>query len=368
MNKEFFKFKRYFNDWLSWLSFISALIIVIILFWYFYTQGDFEKEAANWGDFGSLLGAITGLIAFIGVLFTLRQSKQQFTNSEDRAIFFELLKIFIAYRDALCVQRIDWEYDTKQCKWEINSYNELCEQEKTYQQIYVELYHCFYYEIRKSIPDNFSIEEFTNKNIPEKITVGQWILTYRTLAIAIDNIYKEHGLGQHGGSVVTIPIHQNAYDYLCLNAIKIYMKENNLKPITEALAKAADYCFEPYKNQLGTYFRNAYYILDTVSDFKSPQKYSNIFRAQLSKKELAILFFNSFSSLSNHKTRQLYLDADLFNNLELKDIRLKESTGNIPRMGYISFPSILQPKAVRNEYISYEFLSKLYKSIDTKND
>ena len=58
----------------------------------------------------------------------------------------------------------------------------------------------------------------------------------------------------------------------------------------------------------------------------------------------------------------------LFNNLELKDIRLKESTGNIPRMGYISFPSILQPKAVRNEYISYEFLSKLYKSIDTKND
>lgn len=105
-----------------------------------------------------------------------------------------------------------------------------------------------------------------------------------------------------------------------------------------------------------------------VSGFNYPKKYSDIFRAQLSKDELVLLFFNSFSSLSNNKTRQLYLDADLFNNLELKDIRLKESTGNIPRMGYISFPSILQPKAVRNEYISYEFLSKLYKSIDIKND
>lgn len=94
----------------------------------------------------------------------------------------------------------------------------------------------------------------------------------------------------------------------------------------------------------------------------------DIFRAQLSKDELVLLFFNSFSSLSNNKTRQLYLDADLFNNLELKDIRLKENINNISRMEYISFPSTLQQNPVKNEYVSYEFLSRLYKSIDIKND
>ena len=85
-------------------------------------------------------------------------------------------------------------------------------------------------------------------------------------------------------------------------------------------------------------------------------------------KEKKSLNHFSFSSLSNNKTRQLYLDADLFNNLELKDIRLKENINNISRMEYISFPSTLQQNPVKNEYVSYEFLSRLYKSIDIKND
>lgn len=87
MSKTMLNFKRYSKDWLSCLTTISILIIILILFCYFHFN-----ENVNWDNFGSILGAIAGLIAFIGVLFTLRQNRQQFTNSEDRAIFFELLK------------------------------------------------------------------------------------------------------------------------------------------------------------------------------------------------------------------------------------------------------------------------------------
>ena len=52
-----------------------------------------ERSKFHWGDFGSILGAITGLIAFIGVLYTSKQNKQQFLNSEERSTFFEMLKI-----------------------------------------------------------------------------------------------------------------------------------------------------------------------------------------------------------------------------------------------------------------------------------
>ena len=360
------RLKRYVKDWLVWGAVISGGIIMVILAFYFIqTQGKFANKPTDWGEFGSLLGAIAGLIAFIGVLFTLRQNKQQFLNSEDRSVFFELLRIFISYRDALRVKRIDWVYDDKQYEWKITPYNEFCSPAKTYRQIYVELYHTFYLEIRRSIPDYFPKDEFIKHIIPENLSKEQWRLIYKRLNVAINNIYSEYNWGIHGGISNTFPVHINAYDYLCLNAIKIYFKQNNFKPIVEACAKTADHCFAPYKNQLGTYFRNVYYILEMVSEFNSAQKYSKIFRAQLSKYELVILFFNSFGSFSTPKTRNLYLNADLFNNLELKDVRLKEGTNDeaVFRMEYIHFPSNLFQMVDKNEYVSHDFLEKLYNSI-----
>ena len=357
------RIKRYAKDWLVWGTVISVLAMIVILGSYFIqTYGNFADKQTDWGEFGSLLGAITGLIAFVGVLFTLRQNKQQSLDSEERSVFFELLKIFTTYRDALQVKRIDWIYDQEQYQWNITSYDEFCTPEKTYRQIYVELYHTFYLEIRRSIPGNFSKEEFVKRIIPENISKEQWMLTFSHLAIAIDNTYLDYNFGMHGGSNITSRVHLNVYDYICMNAIKIYFEQNNLKPIVEACAKAADHCFAPYKNQLGTYFRNAYYILEMASEFNSPKKYSKIFRAQLSKYELVLLFFYSFSSLSTPKTRELYLNADLFNNIELKDVRLKEGTNDesVSRMEYIQFPPALFQMVDKNEYVFGDFLKKLY--------
>lgn len=344
------------------------LAIISLLYWYFESHSSFEKGAADWGDFGSLLGAVTGLIAFIGVLFTLKQSKQQSLNGEERSIFFELLKIFISYRDSLRVTRIDWKYNKTKHDWDITPQNEFCTPERTYQQIYFELFHIFYVEIRKSIPRNFSKDEFIKKIIPDKILPGQWTYIYRPLAIAIDYIYDDYNWGKSGGMVNVPPLDLGVYDSLCLNAVKFYLEENNIKPITVACAKAADQCFEVYKNKLGTYFNNAYNILDMVSDFIVPAKYFNIFRAQLSKNELAILFFYSFSSLATSKTRQLYLKADLFKDLDLRDIRLKGGANNkaVSREEYMKFSSILDRIENKDEYVSYDFLKKMYDCMDVQ--
>jgi hypothetical protein len=356
--------KKYLKDWLIWVTAISVLVIVVILAIYFIKIG----EAFDWGDFGNLLVAITGLIAFIGVLFTLRQNKLQSLNSEDRSVFFDLLKIFISYRDDLRIKKMEWKYLEEKHEWDIKKFNDFCMPEETFWQIYVELYHTFYLEIRRTIPKNFTKKEFRDLILSKKENISPYeMLAYCDITFAIDNIYlKDDFANGKITSIRTIPIHLNRYDYICLNAIKFYIEQNNLKPITDAFARAADHCFAPYKNQLGTYFRNAYYILDMVSEFNSPKNYAKIFRAQLSKYELVTLFFNSFGSLSNPKTRELYLNADLFNNLELKDIRLKEGNNDesISRMDYIIFPPALTKVDIKSEFVSCDFLKKLYDSIN----
>lgn len=344
--------KKYIKNGETWI----IILIVYILCWYFIS----EKSEFKWGDFGSILGAITGLIAFIGVLYTSKQNKQQYLNSEERSTFFELLKIFVSYRDSLRVKRIDWNYDEKFCKWDIIPYNELCSPERTYQQIHFELYNIFYKEIRYSIPTYFSKEEFLKKINSSNLSIGY----LNNLATAIDYIYEDYKWSKSGGVVTQLPISLNVYDYICSFAIKIYFEQNNFKPITEAISRTADICFSQYINQVGTYFRNAYYILEMVSGFGCPKRYSDIFRAQLSKDELVLLFFNSFSSLSTPKTRQLYFEADLFNNLELSDVRLKNRTDNefISPMEYMTFP-LIQNEIIKKEYISQKLLKELYNSM-----
>lgn len=355
------------KDWLFWGIVVLTLFIMAVLGCYFFqTRGDFADKQTDWAEFGSVLGAITGLIAFAGVLFTLRQNKQQSLNSEERSVFFELIKIFISYRDTLRVKRTDWVYDNEQCQWKITPHSEFCTPEQTYRQIYVELYHTFYLEIKRSIPKNFTQDNLMNEIIPRKMTDTAWVMTWCYVTQAIKNIYLEDDYAMRKKvSIKTFPIHLNVYDYICLRVIELYTKQDNFKPITEACTKAANHCLAPYRNQLGTYFRNVYYILDMVSEFNSPQKYSKIFRAQLSKYELVLLFFNSFSSLSTPKTRELYLNADLFNNLELKDIRLKKGIDDdsVSRMSYIEFPSTLFQTEDEEEYVDSNFLKKMYDSI-----
>ncbi len=60
------------------------------------------------------------------------------------------------------------------------------------------------------------------------------------------------------------------------------------------------------------------------------------------------------------------MNADLFNNLELKDIRLKGGNNDesVSRMEYIIFPPALFKVDAKNEFVSCDFLKKLYDVID----
>ena len=68
------------KDWLFWGIVVLTLFIMAVLGCYFFqTRGDFADKQTDWAEFGSVLGAITGLIAFAGVLFSSMHSLLPFS-------------------------------------------------------------------------------------------------------------------------------------------------------------------------------------------------------------------------------------------------------------------------------------------------
>lgn len=81
---------------------IVGLVAVVMLISYFgnYHYG-FSENQADWGAFGAYMGAITGLLAFLGVLYTIRQSSIQAVTRDERDLFFRLMDEHRKTRDTL---------------------------------------------------------------------------------------------------------------------------------------------------------------------------------------------------------------------------------------------------------------------------
>lgn len=299
--------KKGLNDWLVWLILISIVGIIFILFPYFKIfGGSFSEDHSVWGEFGGLLGAITGLMAFAGLLFTLRQSNR----SEERSVFFDLLKIFVSYKNEIQIKKVEnlgrWNfYLSIPMRDELEDY---CKPDESINQIAENLLNDFYFKIILSLLANESINkedfvrEIANKTeLPQNFTgiLSNRIATY-CKGMNFNYFYPDDKI-------------------VAWTIVQYYINKKDFKTIVMAFKNVADNCYRLYKNQFGTYFRNAFYILQITSKFKSSERYSKIFRAQLSKDELVVLFFNAFSSQSNKETRELYYNADLFNNLSWED-------------------------------------------------
>lgn len=76
------------------LMIILSILIIIMLVIYFTTFNfGLSQNNADWGSFGSYIGSVTGLLAFIGILYTIEQNHRQYKDDSERNIFFSLLDL-----------------------------------------------------------------------------------------------------------------------------------------------------------------------------------------------------------------------------------------------------------------------------------
>lgn len=77
--------------WVMWIVGVITCLMPIVYMLNFW-DGIISDESSDWGAFGAYIGAITGLLAFLGVLYTIRQSSIQAVTRDERDLFFKLVE------------------------------------------------------------------------------------------------------------------------------------------------------------------------------------------------------------------------------------------------------------------------------------
>lgn len=91
----------------------------------------------------------------------------------------------------------------------------------------------------------------------------------------------------------------------------------------------ADVIYKEYGHILGHYFRNMFYVMDTINEFSDKKNYKELFRAQLSRFELTLGLFNAVSSNSSIKMVKLLEEFDVFKDVYPEDLQLLKTAKEI---------------------------------------
>lgn len=337
------KIRLFHLDKFYYVIIVALLLIIFIAGTYLWIfNGGIAHDHETWGQFGSLLAALTGLLSFIGVLLTYLQAKKQGIASEERSSFFKMFDILNSSRLHFTIKTSGLYKYKWYNKWkrDISPLNE--EKVDGSEAFFVVGRMCVLLfqqylitELSKYIP-----KDKLHEILFERYTDPAFYSELRRDEIndAIDYIYRNPTSimrGEYKINDYVLDILVDAVTAHCLNN-----KQYDI--LVSSLHSSADEMYSLYQNQIGIYFRNSYYILDMITTFiNTNNNFAAIYRAQLSKDELIILFFNSFSSMSTARTRVYNVYFDLFNNLKLSNL-------GFPDDGY------MKKDLLENLYLFYE--------------
>lgn len=311
------------------ISTISLLILLLFMLggyiWTFHNG--LSENHQTWGEFGNFFGSITGLLAFIGVLYTIRQGKTQ----EERNIFFQLLNMFQNK-----VNEIQYYSDDKKIDTPIHGLKAFYYYSNDIKKYYIL---SLLIQRIKIIDNEDSILEKKSKKY---ITPERYNDLLEQIKKVLPLIYKASGkntfqeLKEH---IIHIEEYEEAFIHSLSNKIcyssLVYLgyilteqllASKNYFEIHLAMNRSSNLLYEHSQHQLGQYFRNVYYILNIIHPFKNNKIFSKIFRAQLSRYELIIILFNATSKHSSCIAIEQLKKYDIFNNLCPNDVNLYHAT------------------------------------------
>lgn len=322
---------------LKYALYIILLICVLMCVLYFCIfNNNLSVNSDDWGNFGGYLGSITGLLAFAGVLYSIQQSNKTHTEDSERDTFFKLLDL---HTNKMSSVEFNKKNGAEAFKEFADIANKALMMEIMRQYIlekYSDLNEKGLIELFEHSKKEFEVLEFVYKiYFNDDLYISPFNHNTNSAYIRYQNLIqyiKKRKLNM---------LHIDKYSKIEVAIIPLenYIKECSKETVLNNIQIVADFIYKEYGYILGHYFRNMYYVMDTIDKFSDKKNYEELFRAQLSRYELALGFFNAVSSNSSNRMIYLLQEFGIFKDTYPDDITVlkylldKNKSANITNQG-----------------------------------
>lgn len=283
------------RPYLWWIVAGTAFLIPIICYFSIY-HDDWSSDYNAWIAFGTLWGAVFGSLAFLIAIRTVYEGRK---NAEREQIF-NLIDLHQQKVEAVIYQ----DHNAH-----ISGYD---------------AFRAYARQADKYLALHLIIRELQTNN-----TLHRSILTSCLSELRAET--------NKPVSEITMSMYQdikcvdtNWQDWSCIALTIAYSDKLSAKERVETIAEVYGQLYEEKGHFLGQYFRNMYYVLNTIdqSPLNDTEKeyYAHLYRAQLSRYELALGVFNAVWQKSSLDMVRLLLKYDILDDVYQEDIVLFEKS------------------------------------------
>lgn len=342
--KWFIKVLNYIKRNVLIVSIVILLIsagIMILKYILQFSENGLSDNTSDWAHFGSYLGSITGLLAFVGVLYTaslsakkaeeekintLKAEKESIIRKESDILFrmLELLKDNYSNIIAENPHNNDIYYELKALKFYTKLINKL---------LFSHLIKIFF-----STVDNNVIKTLKKKSKEEGNTNRVfYIKLLEKLSLIVDsvNIYNEpkemdsdfdfnelkKKISEPRG--ITI-LSEMSEQYIDFNYLKQLYSDFDLriekKELLQSIEETTSNLFNNYGTYLEPFCKSFKGIVEIVGKFNNKESLFCILETQLNRLQLVLFYYFSFSRFSDKSFIKLLIEYEIFYGLDFTDL------------------------------------------------
>lgn len=292
------------------LSAVAGLLPMALYFVLYH--GPLSQNHSKWGEFGSFAGGVLGpsvsALAFVGLIYSIGLTKSQFVRQTEENGFFNLLNLHLNKVSQMAARPGSDITGVDAFGYYVAKFNDLYDEQ------------CFNYARTAMAHRTSTLPNLGFQFLYEKITGKKclWAGEDET-KIVVDRFAQSSDSWELLKVYVSVACSAEEREKINTIGRLVFEYWPPEERIKELSILYEDF-YHSYGQVLGHYFRNMFYVLQYIDSTTRPEFFSKVFRAQLSRYELAALFYNAVSKQTSGRFNALIFKYEILDDLYGMDL------------------------------------------------